>query len=256
MRFIDILREAEEEEGVGSARAKYDIAIQTGDTDSVVKALSNINNYGVYAQSLRDPKAIEKVFGPRNPNQRYKAASQNWGEIILPRKKLKIEDAIERNSEWENIKKELEVDSNEEAVNKLSSIEDFQELVATGIFSVKKAGKTNFTLAYSNLTINSSESMIYNDSLNRSQPIQLNSYITNGVSEKSFKIEHHFPTFRKQTWLIGMGLINNETTFVDETKFAKTNANRVNGFLKNDISVSKKITRGSFLESTLSFLFL
>lgn len=143
MRFIDILREAEEEEGVGSARAKYDIAIQTGDTDSVVKALSNINNYGVYAQSLRDPKAIEKVFGPRNPNQRYKAASQNWGEIILPRKKLKIEDAIERNSEWENIKKELEVDSNEEAVNKLSSIEDFQELVATGIFSVKKAGKTN-----------------------------------------------------------------------------------------------------------------
>lgn len=142
MRFIDILRE-EEEEGVGSARAKYDVAIQSDDVDNVIKALSNIKNYGVYAQSLRDPKAIEKVFGPRNPNQRYKAASQDWESMILPRKKLKIEDAIERNPEWENIKKELEVDSNEEAVNKLSSIENFQELVATGIFSVKKAGKTN-----------------------------------------------------------------------------------------------------------------
>ena len=142
MRFIDILRE-EEEEGVGSARAKYDVAIQSDDVDNVIKALSNIKNYGVYAQSLRDPKAIERVFGPRNPNQRYGTAEKEWNTMSPIRKQAKIEDVIDRNPEWENIKKELEVDSNKEAVDKLSSIEDFQELVATGIFSIKKVGKTN-----------------------------------------------------------------------------------------------------------------
>lgn len=142
MRLIDILRE-EEEEGVGSARAKYDVAIQSDDVDSIVKALSNIKNYGVYAQSLRDPKTIEKVFGPRNPNQRYGAAEKNWESMILPKKKIKIEDIILRNPEWDKIKAELEFESDEEAINKLSAIESFKELVDTGLLSIKKLGKTN-----------------------------------------------------------------------------------------------------------------
>ncbi len=108
--------------------------------------------------------------------------------------------------------------------------------------SWKNVGNTNFTIAHSNLNINSSDSRQYIDSLNINKPTLLNSIVTNGVSENSIKIEHHFPTFHRQTWLLGMGLINNKTTFDDETKLAETNTNRINGFLKNDISVSKKIS--------------
>lgn len=105
----------------------------------------------------------------------------------------------------------------------------------------KGVGKTNFTLAHSNLAINSFDSRQYIDALNINKPSLLNSIVTNRVAESTIKIEHHFPTSRKQTWLLGMGLINNQTTFGDETKLVETNANRINGFLKNDISVSKKI---------------
>ncbi len=108
--------------------------------------------------------------------------------------------------------------------------------------SWKRLGKTNFTIAHSNLIINSSDSQKYSDSLQKSVPTYNYSNVTNGVSETSLKIHHYLPTFRNQTWLFGFGLINNETTFVGNTKLVETIANRINGFLKNDISVTKKIS--------------
>ena len=96
MRFIDILREAEEEEGVGSARAKYDVAIQTANTDEVISALDNIENYGVYAQSLRDPEAIKKAFGPSIPTQRPAAAFKDWDNRSEETKRFKLIDIEKR----------------------------------------------------------------------------------------------------------------------------------------------------------------
>ena len=106
----------------------------------------------------------------------------------------------------------------------------------------KGAGQTNFTLAHSNLTVLSSDSRVYNDSLKTNQANLLNATVTNGVSETSLKIEHHFPTSRKQTWLVGLGLVHNETTFIEATKRAENKATRMNGFVKNDISLAKKIS--------------
>lgn len=95
MRFIDILRE-EEEEGVGSARAKYDVAVQTDDTSAALDALDNIENYGVYAQSLRNPEAIKKAFGPSIPAQKAGAALKDWDSKSEEAKKFKLTDIKER----------------------------------------------------------------------------------------------------------------------------------------------------------------
>ena len=107
MRFIDILREAEEEEGVGSARAKYDVAIQTANTDEVIGALDNIENYGVYAQSLRDPEAIKKAFGPSIPAQKTGAALKDWDNRSEEAKRFKLIDIEKRVPE--DYKKSIEI---------------------------------------------------------------------------------------------------------------------------------------------------
>ena len=96
MKLTDILREAAEEEGVGSARAKYDVAIQTANTDEVISALDNIENYSVYAQSLRDPEAIKKAFGPSIPAQKTRAAWDDWTERSDDTKGFKLIDIKKR----------------------------------------------------------------------------------------------------------------------------------------------------------------
>lgn len=107
MKFIDILREAEEEEGVGSARAKYDVAIQTANTDEIISALDNIENYGVYAQSLRDPEAIKKAFGPSIPAQKTGAALKDWDSRSEEAKRFKLIDIEKRVPE--DYKKAIEI---------------------------------------------------------------------------------------------------------------------------------------------------
>ena len=121
---------------------------------------------------------------------------------------------------------------------------DQQQLGAAFFYgkSWKSRGTTNFTLAHSNLEINSSDSRQYSDGLKTARSEIISSDVNNGILESSLKIAHYFPASNKQSWLLGMGLINNETRFSNEEKFSGETVNRVNGYLKNNITVSKAIS--------------
>ena len=119
-----------------------------------------------------------------------------------------------------------------------------QEQIGGAFFygkSWKRIGVTNFTLAHSALNINSSDSRQYKDSLKTISSEVMSSNVRNSILESSIKIEHHFPTTKKQSWLLGLGLINNETRFSNEVKLSESSVNRINGYLKNSISISESI---------------
>ena len=103
----------------------------------------------------------------------------------------------------------------------------------------KSSGHTNFSLAHSNLNIKSTDSRQYDTSESISKLLSVNSVVSNGVSETSLKINHHLPSFRKQSWLFGTELVNNKVYLDNEDKLVKTNTSRINGFIKNNISVSQ-----------------
>lgn len=98
MKLTDILNEVENEQGEDQklARAQYDIAIQTTSMDNALKALSNVDNYGIYAQNMRKPDVIKKVFGPSIPAQKTNAAKKDWDERSEQEKNIKISDIKNR----------------------------------------------------------------------------------------------------------------------------------------------------------------
>jgi hypothetical protein len=97
MNLTDILREVEgEEDGMKQLKAQYDLAIQPTDIPSTIDALDNIDNYGIYAQNLRDPKAIQKAFGPSIPAQKTRAAWNDWDERSDDAKGFKLIDIKKR----------------------------------------------------------------------------------------------------------------------------------------------------------------
>jgi len=104
MKLTDILREVEgEEDGMKQLKAQYDLAIQPTDISAAIDALDNIDNYGIYAQNLRDPKAIQKAFGPSVPAQKTRAAWNDWTERSDDAKGFKLIDIKKRAPEdYEN----------------------------------------------------------------------------------------------------------------------------------------------------------
>ena len=97
MKLTDILREVEgEEDGMKQVKAQYDLAIQPTDIPAALDALDNIDNYGIYAQNLRDPKAIQKAFGPSIPAQKTRAAWDDWTERSDDAKGFKLIDIKKR----------------------------------------------------------------------------------------------------------------------------------------------------------------
>jgi hypothetical protein len=93
MKLTDILREIEgEEDGMSQLKVNYDLAVQPKDIDAALEAMDNISNYGIYAQNMRDPQAIEKIFGPSNPGKKSVAAQSNWDSLSPEAKLLKIEE--------------------------------------------------------------------------------------------------------------------------------------------------------------------
>ena len=80
MKLRDILREIEDEEGADQKLlwASYDVGIQPDSIEDALKALGDIKNYGIYAQNMRDPKIITKIFGPSIPAQKAGAAWKEW----------------------------------------------------------------------------------------------------------------------------------------------------------------------------------
>jgi hypothetical protein len=93
MKLTNILREIEgEEDGMSQLKVNYDLAVQPKDIDAALEAMDNISNYGIYAQNMRDPQAIEKIFGPSNPGKKSVAAQSNWDSLSPEAKLLKIEE--------------------------------------------------------------------------------------------------------------------------------------------------------------------
>jgi hypothetical protein len=98
MKLRDILREIEDEEGDGMKRTylQYDLAIQPDSIEDTLKALDDIKNYGTYAQNMRDPKIITKIFGPSIPAQKAGAAWKEWDSRSYGEKDDKIADIKNR----------------------------------------------------------------------------------------------------------------------------------------------------------------
>ena len=103
MKLTDILKEVEvEDDGMKQVKAQYDLAVKSPNVEDVVKALDNVNNYGIYAQNLRKPDVIAKIFGPSVPAQKTGAAWKDWDSKTPEEKDFKIEDIKKRAPEaWE-----------------------------------------------------------------------------------------------------------------------------------------------------------
>ena len=101
MKLTDILREIEDEEGGENKqfRIKYDLAVEPESIEDALNALNNIDNYGIYAQNMRDPKAIAKAFGPSIPAQKAGAAWKDWDARSDEEKEFKIIDIKNREPE-------------------------------------------------------------------------------------------------------------------------------------------------------------
>lgn len=110
MKLTDILREIEgEEDGMNQLKVNYDLAVQPTDLNAALDAMNNISNYGIYAQNMRDPKAIVKAFGPSIPAQKAGAAWKDWDTRSDDEKAFKLIDLKNRVPEaWATAEKEAE----------------------------------------------------------------------------------------------------------------------------------------------------
>jgi hypothetical protein len=138
MKFRDILREIEDQDGDGMKRTylQYDLAIQPTDLQAAVDALKNKENYGIYSKNLSDRSNIEKVFGPVNPNQREGVARKMWIALDPTARRVKIKDIITRHPNWDSVKTKLEIEDNDEAIDELAYL-TFDQAKTTGIFGPK-----------------------------------------------------------------------------------------------------------------------
>jgi hypothetical protein len=110
MKLTDILREIEgDEDGMKQMKVNYDLAVQPTDINAALDAMNNTANYGIYAQNMRDPKAIVKAFGPSIPAQKAGAAWKDWDSRSEDEKAFKIIDIKNRVPEaWAATEKEAE----------------------------------------------------------------------------------------------------------------------------------------------------
>jgi hypothetical protein len=99
MKLTDILKEIEDEDGKKGMKVNYDLAVQPESTEDALNALNDIENYGIYAQNMRDPKAIAKAFGPSIPAQKAGAAWKDWDSRSDEEKNFKIIDIKNREPE-------------------------------------------------------------------------------------------------------------------------------------------------------------
>ena len=97
MKLTDILKEVGEESGEQKVvRASYDIGIQPDSIEDTLEALQNISNYGMYAQNMRKPDVIKRIFGPSIPAQKAGAAWKDWDSRSTEEKIAKISDVKNR----------------------------------------------------------------------------------------------------------------------------------------------------------------
>ena len=136
MKLTDILKEIEDEDGKKGMKVNYDLAVQPESIENALSALNDIENYGIYAQNMRDPKAIAKAFGPSIPAQKAGAAWKDWDSRSDEEKNFKIIDIKNREPEaW------TETEEKTAAKSKVKPVKRETKNTAAKIPTRKKGGK-------------------------------------------------------------------------------------------------------------------
>ena len=109
IRLIKEEIEGGEDEQKGADKVLYDTILSPSDINAAVDALADVKNYGMYAQNLRDPKVILRVFGPSVPATKGRVAKETWDQSNESEKLSKIIDIKSRvPQEWVKVEEKLE----------------------------------------------------------------------------------------------------------------------------------------------------
>lgn len=102
------LEGGEEEKQTGLEKVMYDLVLEPADIQDALSALSDIKNYGIYANNLRDPKVIAKIFGPSVPATKGRVAKETWDSMNDTEKNSKVIDIKNRApQDWTKVEEKL-----------------------------------------------------------------------------------------------------------------------------------------------------
>jgi hypothetical protein len=137
------LESSEDEKPQGFEKINYDLVLEPADLQSALSALGDIKNYGIYANNLRDPKIITKIFGPSIPAQKANTAWRTWDTLNDEEKFAKASDIRNRVPEdWKKLEGELadKYDEWQTENGDGSFIEFISTLKSTDLRNVKSNG--------------------------------------------------------------------------------------------------------------------
>jgi len=102
------IESSEDEKPQGFEKINYDLVLEPADLQSALSALGDIKNYGIYANNLRDPKIIQKIFGPSIPAQKANTAWRTWDTLNDEERFAKATDIRNRVPEaWKALETDL-----------------------------------------------------------------------------------------------------------------------------------------------------
>jgi hypothetical protein len=137
------IESSEDEKPQGFEKINYDLVLEPADLQSALSALGDIKNYGIYANNLRDPKIITKIFGPSIPAQKANTAWRTWDTLNDEEKFAKASDIRNRVPEdWKKLEGELadKYDEWQTENGDGSFIEFISTLKSTDLRNVKSNG--------------------------------------------------------------------------------------------------------------------
>lgn len=137
------LEGGEEEKPQGLEKINYDLVLEPADLQSALSALGDIKNYGIYANNLRDPKIITKIFGPSIPAQKANTAWRTWDTLNDEERFAKATDIRNRVPEaWKQLETELadKYDEWQTENGEGSFVEFISTLNSTDLRNVKSNG--------------------------------------------------------------------------------------------------------------------
>lgn len=137
------LEGGEEEKPQGLEKINYDLVLEPANLQSALSALGDIKNYGIYANNLRDPKIITKIFGPSIPAQKANTAWRTWDTLNDEERFAKATDIRNRVPEaWKTLEAELadKYDEWQTENGEGSFVEFISTLKSTDLRNVKSNG--------------------------------------------------------------------------------------------------------------------
>ena len=124
------LEGGEEEKQAGLEKALYDLVLEPANLEAALTALSDIKNYGIYANNLRDPKVISKIFGPSVPATKGRVAKETWDQSNENERLSKVIDIKSRvPQEWAKVEQQLQSKFDEWSVE--NDNDSFNEFILT-----------------------------------------------------------------------------------------------------------------------------